>query len=336
MMADVLIRTDRMVGHITLNRPHALNALTHDIVRAVDAALRRWATDSAVALVVIDGAGDRAFCAGGDLAAIYRAGLAADHEANRAFFADEYRMNARIGSYPKPVIAFLHGFVMGGGVGIGGHASHRIVGESTRISMPEVSIGMVPDVGGTFILGHAPGRIGEYLGLTGARIGPGDAILAGFADFFVPEADWPAVKEALAAAGDPLVIPRHPRPEAQLEGRDLAAFGGETVQDILTALEASGGHEASQQLQRNSPLAMAAALHLIRAGRHDDHLRNSLAREFRFSYRSTVVGDFLEGIRALVIDKDRNPVWAGEYGPAQVAGMLASLESDELSWKDNG
>ncbi|MEF9605387.1 enoyl-CoA hydratase/isomerase family protein, partial [Paracoccus sp. PXZ] len=200
------------------NRPQALNALSHEMALAIDAALQEWRDDPEVALVVIDAAGERAFCSGGDIAAVYRAGLAGDHRVGRDFFRDEYRMNARIKDYPKPIVAFMQGFVMGGGVGVGGHAGHRIVGDSTRIAMPETGIGLIPDVGGSWLLGHAPGHVGEYLGLTGARMGPGDAIFAGFADAYIPEAEWPALIERLAETGDVAAIAGHPRPEAPLEG----------------------------------------------------------------------------------------------------------------------
>ena len=181
-MDDLTIRTAGRAGRITFTRPKALNALTHAMARAIHDALDGWRDDPAVALVIIDAEGDRAFCAGGDIAAVYHAGRAGDHQVGRDFFRDEYRMNAAIADFPKPIVAFMQGFVMGGGVGVGGHASHRIVGDTTRIAMPESGIGLIPDVGGTWLLGRAPGRIGEYLAMTGGRMTAGDAIHAGFAD----------------------------------------------------------------------------------------------------------------------------------------------------------
>lgn len=332
---DMIARKDRRAGRLTFNRPQALNALSHEMVQVIDAALCDWQGDPEVALVIIDAEGDRAFCSGGDIAAVYRAGLAGDHHVGRDFFRDEYVMNARIAGYPKPVVALMQGFVMGGGVGVGGHASHRIVGETTQLAMPECGIGLIPDVGGSWLLAHAPGRVGEYLGLTGARMGPGDAIHAGFADSFIPEADWPALKDRLAETGDVNLILPHPAPEAPLRDRDLSAFGATSVAEIIAALEAAGDEAALKVLRRNSPLSMAATLELVRAARGDRDIRDSLARELRFTARATAESDFIEGVRAQLIDKDRNPRWSADAGPAHVAAMLAPLGADELNWEDS-
>lgn len=333
-MAEMIARKDRRAGRLTFNRPQALNALSHEMVQVIDKALRDWRDDPEVTLVIIDAEGDRAFCSGGDIAAVYRAGLAGDHQLGRVFFRDEYVMNARIADYPKPVVALMQGFVMGGGVGVGGHASHRIVGETSQIAMPECGIGLIPDVGGSWLLGHAPGRCGEYLGLTGARMGPGDAIYAGFADSFVPEAEWPALTDRLAGTGDANLILGHPRPEAPLESRDLSSFGSPALPEIIASLEAAGDSAALKVLRRNSPLSMAATLALVRAARGDRDLRESLSRELRFTARATAESDFIEGVRAQLIDKDRNPQWSADAGPAHVAAMLAPLGADELNWED--
>ncbi|WP_288948623.1 enoyl-CoA hydratase/isomerase family protein [uncultured Paracoccus sp.] len=334
-MNDMIIRKDRRAGRLTFNRPQALNALSHEMALAIDAALREWRDDPEVALVIIDAEGERAFCSGGDIAAVYRAGLAGDHRVGREFFRDEYIMNARIAEYPKPIVAFMQGFVMGGGVGVGGHASHRIVGDTTQIAMPECGIGLIPDVGGSWLLGHAPGRCGEYLGLTAARMGAGDAIFTGFADSYIPEAEWPALIERLAESGDVAAIGAHPAPEAPLTTVDLSAFAGETVAEIVAALETAGNEAALKPLRRNSPLSMAATLALVRAARKDATLRDSLARELRFTARATAGSDFLEGVRAQIIDKDRNPRWSADASPAHVAEMLAPLGADELIWEEN-
>ena len=211
-MEDVLVRVEGRAGRITLNRPRVLNALSHAMAGAIATALDAWEGDPAVALVLIDGAGERAFCSGGDLAQIWEAARRGDFACERRFWADEYRLNARIARYPKPYVALMHGFVMGSGVGVSAHGSHRVVGESAAVAMPECAIGLVPDVGGTHLLAKAPGRLGEYLGLTGARMGPEDAIVAGFADSFVPEAEWPALAAELAATGDPAAIAARARP----------------------------------------------------------------------------------------------------------------------------
>lgn len=333
-MSDLSIRKDRRAGRITFTRPQALNALSHEMAVAIHRALDDWRGDDSVALVIIDAEGDRAFCAGGDIAAVYHAGRAGDHAVGQGFFADEYRMNAAIADYEKPVVAFMQGFVMGGGVGVGGHAGHRVVGDTTQVAMPESGIGLIPDVGGTWLLSRAPGRIGEYLGLTGARMDAGDAIHAGFADIYLPEAEWDAAKEVLAETGDVTRLKGRPAPASALADRDLSAFGGRGVDDIMAALEQQGDEGALNPLRRNSPLSMAATLAMVRAARGDQRMQDALSREYRFTRRATAQSDFLEGVRAQIIDKDRTPAWAADAGPAAVDAMLAPLGADELEWED--
>ncbi|WP_347918441.1 enoyl-CoA hydratase/isomerase family protein [Paracoccus marcusii] len=332
-MDDLTIRTAGRAGRITFTRPNALNALTHAMARAIHDALDGWRDDPAVALVIIDAEGDRAFCAGGDIAAVYHAGRAGDHQVGRDFFHDEYRMNAAIADFPKPIVAFMQGFVMGGGVGVGGHASHRIVGDTTRIAMPESGIGLIPDVGGTWLLGRAPGRIGEYLAMTGGRMTAGDAIHAGFADMYIPEADWPGLIAMLEDSGDVTGLRGHPAPAATLDRRDLSAFGGRTLADITAALQEAGDDESLEALRRNSPLSMAAGLAMVRAARGDDCMQQSLSREYRFTARATAESDFLEGVRAQIIDKDRKPVWRRDASDDTLRAMLAPLGDDELQWE---
>ena len=232
-MDDLNIRKTGRAGRITFTRPKALNALSHPMALAIQDALDGWRNDPDVALVIIDAEGDRAFCAGGDIAAVYHAGRAGVHKVGREFFRDEYRMNATIADYPKPIVAFMQGFVMGGGVGVGGHASHRVVGDTTRIAMPESGIGLIPDVGGTWLLSRAPGRIGEYLALTGARMGPGDALHAGFADLYIPEAKWPALIDELQRTGDTGCLTGHPAPASALA---WIPAPGNRIQGILGVL----------------------------------------------------------------------------------------------------
>ncbi|KIX19442.1 enoyl-CoA hydratase/isomerase family protein [Paracoccus sp. 228] len=332
-MDDLTIYTAGRAGRITFTRPKALNALTHAMARAIHDALDNWRDDPAVALVIIDAEGDRAFCAGGDIAAVYHAARAGDHQVGRDFFRDEYRMNAAIADFPKPIVAFMQGFVMGGGVGVGGHASHRIVGDTTRIAMPESGIGLIPDVGGTWLLGRAPGRIGEYLAMTGGRMTAGDAIHAGFADMYIPEADWPGLIAMLEDSGDVTGLRGHPAPAATLDRRDLSAFGGRTLADITAALQEAGDDESLEALRRNSPLSMAAGLAMVRAARGDDCMQQSLSREYRFTARATAESDFLEGVRAQIIDKDRKPVWRRDASDDTLRAMLAPLGDDELQWE---
>lgn len=333
-MDDLNIRKTGLSGRITLARPQALNALNHAMALAIHAALEQWRDDDQVRIVIIDAEGERAFCAGGDIAAVWRGGMAGDHRVGRDFFADEYRMNAAIRDYPKPVVAFMQGFVMGGGVGIGGHASHRIVGDTTQIAMPEAGIGLIPDVGGSWLLAHAPGRIGEYLALTGARMGPGDAIHAGFADTYLPEAEWPDLIRRLENTADPALIEGEDAPSAPLQTRDLSAFAAPDLPRIIGALEDRGDSDTLRIMQGNSPLSMAAALVLVRAAREDRRMQDSLSREYRFTARATAGSDFLEGVRAQLIDKDRQPKWSADAGPEHVAAMLAPLDDDELLWEE--
>ncbi|WP_022708162.1 MULTISPECIES: enoyl-CoA hydratase/isomerase family protein [Paracoccus] len=332
-MTDLSIRKTGRAGRITFTRPKALNALSHPMAQAIHRALDDWREDADVDLVIIDAEGERAFCAGGDIAAVYHAGKAGDHSVGADFFRDEYRMNAAIADYPKPIVAFMQGFVMGGGVGVGGHAGHRIVGDTTRIAMPESGIGLIPDVGGTWLLARAPGRIGEYLALTGARMGPGDAIHARFADSYLPEDLWPDLIAELERTGDATLIRGQTPPDAPLATRDLSAFGGHDLEQIRARLEAQGDADSLKALDRNSPLSMAAGLEMVRAARADDRMQQSLSREFRFTARATRQGDFLEGVRAQIIDKDRQPDWQAAATPEAVAAMLAPLD-DELEWEE--
>jgi enoyl-CoA hydratase len=314
-MSDIHIRGEGRAGRITLTRPQALNALTYEMVRAIEEAIDGWRDDGSVALVLIDAEGDRAFSAGGDIQQIYDTGRRGDFFFARRFWADEYRMNAKIASYPKPYVALCHGFVMGGGVGVSVHGSHRIVCETSRIAMPECAIGLIPDVGGTALLSEAPGFLGEYLGLTGHRMGPGEALYAGFADHFVPQEAWPELMRVLVETGDadqitPFMAAAPENTLAADQDRIDDAFSAPDLATLMARLEASDwGVGVLKILARQSPLSMACTLELIRAARREPGLEKALEREFRFAARSISDGDLLEGIRAFVIDKDRKPVW---------------------------
>ncbi|RMF34050.1 MAG: enoyl-CoA hydratase/isomerase family protein [Alphaproteobacteria bacterium] len=329
-MSGIRIRTEGRVGRVTLARPEALNALTHEMALALEDALRGWADDPAVTMVLIDAEGERAFCAGGDIQRLYDTGRAGDFAYGRRFWTDEYRLNLLIAEYPKPYVALMQGFTMGGGVGISCHGSHRVVCESSRIAMPECGIGLIPDVGGSYLLARAPGHLGEFLGLTGTRMGPGDAIHAGFADMFVPAERWPALTAALVAEPDPAaVLPRfaEPAPDSPLAARQAeidAVWCG-----ALDEIREGADPEAAKALARGCPLSLACALETIRAARAGG-VREALIREYRFTARCMEHGEFLEGIRAAVIDKDRNPHWQVEATPERVAMMLAPLGEEEL------
>lgn len=335
-LPELIVRTEGRAGRLTLNRPQALNALTHAQCLGTLEALSAWRDDPAVALVILDGAGPRAFCSGGDIAQVTLEGRRGNLAAGRAFWRDEYRMNVTLARYPKPVVSFLHGFVMGGGVGYGCHNSHRIAGESLQLAMPECGIGLIPDVGGTWLLSRAPGAVGLWMALTAARLGPGDAIAAGFADAFVPEAEWEALKARLCETGRP-ALPGRPAPDAPLMARRPLIdrlFAGATIPEILAALEADDSdlaRDALRAMRRNSPLSMASTLAMLRPP--PASLEAAIRQEFRWVWRSMEQGDFIEGVRAQILDKDRNPRWkharAEDVTAAEVAAMLAPLGPDD-------
>ena len=345
-MTDILIRTEGRAGRITLNRPDALNALTWDMCLAIEKALDDWRNDEAIALVIIDGAGDRAFCAGGDIAEMYAAGQRGDAAYGRRFWRYEYRLNRKIFLYSKPVVTFLHGFTMGGGVGVGCHASHRIVCENSQIAMPECGIGLVPDVGGSLMLALAPGRVGEYLGVTGYRMDAGDAIFAGFADSYVAQKDWDALKTELAKSGDVGVLdPRiSPAPQSRLAGWQAeidANFAGDTLGDFYRAWPATPGLavvHAQKLMARNAPFAMTCAVEIIHRVRNGLRIENALDQEYRYTFRCVEQGDFIEGIRAAIIDRDRNPQWQHaswqDVKTLEVTRMLMPLGKDAIKWED--
>jgi enoyl-CoA hydratase/carnithine racemase len=334
------IRRQGRAGRISFNRPDALNALTHEMALAIENALQAWLGDKAIELIVFDAEGERAFCAGGDVERLYEAGKAGDFDFGRRFFEDEYRLNAMIAEYAKPTVALMQGFVMGGGVGIGCHCSRRIVGETTRIAMPECVIGLVPDVGGTFLLGHAPGRCGWYLGLTGTRMDAADAIYAGFADIFVPKAFWPELAGLLCEIGDVSVIGgfiQDPGVSRLRERRNDVdeCFSAPSALDCLERLERRASDwslEAAQQMRRGCPLSVACTHDLVGLGAAAGTVRQALANELRFTWRSMSDGEFLEGIRAQIIDKDRNPRWRKSklegVTETEIASMLAPLETE--------
>lgn len=340
-MGEIDIRIAGRAGRITLTRPEALNALTHDMALAIEAAVDDWARDDRVAMIVLDAEGERAFCSGGDIARLYETGRPGDYAYGRQFWFDEYRLNNRLATYAKPIAAFCQGFTMGGGVGISLHSSHRVTGESTQIAMPECGIGLVPDVGGSLLLARAPARAGVYLALTAARMGAADAIWAGFADHFVPEKDWPGLIAELEETGDPAAITHAALAPAPGGLADLAPelarlLAGRTLTEIRAALEVEGSDLATSilaKMARNAPLSMAVIVEIIGrlASRPAATVRDALDLEYRFVCRSMEHGDFLEGIRAQIIDRDRSPKWRHPW-PADVpegdiAAMLAPLDA---------
>lgn len=345
---EVLIDKRDGLGLITLNRPKAINALSHAMVRTISDALRDWADDDEVRTVVVTGAGERGLCAGGDIVAIYNDAKnrrpqvsGADSEAGR-FWRDEYILNALIGRYPKPYVVVMDGIVMGGGVGIAGHGSHRIVTERSSVGMPEVGIGFIPDVGGTYLLSRAPGELGTHLALTTARMKAGDAIAAGFADYFVPSEQIPSLLNTLRTESADIAIAKYataaPEPEllAQRHWID-ACYSADTVAQIVTRLQANPAEQAAQaasDVLTKSPVALQVTLRSLRSARKADSLEAVLNEEYRVSVASLDSHDLVEGIRAQVIDKDRNPQWSpaslAEVDPAQVDAYFAELGEWEL------
>jgi enoyl-CoA hydratase len=317
---EVLIRREGRAGRITMNRPEALNALTYPMVGRISEALDAWQNDPAVALVLLDGAGHRAMCAGGDVRSLYESRAHGLDDA-LAFWREEYALNALIHRYPKPFVPIMDGIVMGGGIGLSGHASHRIVTERSRLAMPETGIGLVPDVGGTWLLARAPGETGIYLGLTGESMNAADAIHARFSDAFVPS-------DKRAALTDRLIDPKggtvaqvisafgQDAGTSQLAARtsDInTAFSCTSVEDILAALAAHPGEWAEKTaatLKQKSPKALKLTLAAIRGARALQSLGQALIAEFRLTVRLFEDGEFPEGVRALLIEKDKKPKWS--------------------------
>ena len=337
----VFSRQDR-VGIITLDRPAALNALTHRMVLAISRALDAWETDEDVALVVVRGEG-RAFCAGGDIQAIYRAGLAG--EPLYGFFADEYRLNARIQSYSKPYIALIDGIVMGGGVGISIHGSHRIFTENARFAMPEATIGFFPDVGGSRFLPRLPGQFGLWLGLTGSRLGWGDALWSGLATHCVKSGSLDDLVAAWASGGDidqalqsVCQSPQQAIDEPTLANIQsfFAAPDLDTLWKDLTSAASAGDRfavETLKKMSKCSPTSLHVAFRQIRAGGLLS-MPECMAMEYRIVNKMLQGHDFYEGIRAAVIDKDASPRWEPDdltsVKPAAVDAYFANLGSGEL------
>ncbi|HEY6650158.1 MAG TPA: enoyl-CoA hydratase/isomerase family protein [Mycobacterium sp.] len=328
---DVLVNVENGIGLITLNRPKAINSLTHPMVTALSKVLTDWEHDDNVRAVVLSGAGERGLCAGGDIVVIYHSAQADGSEA-RQFWYDEYLLNAQIGRFSKPYVALMDGFVMGGGVGVSAHGSVRVVTDTTKMAMPEVGIGFIPDVGGTFILSHAPGLLGHHAALTGAQFDGADAITLGFADHFVPHDKLPAFKDAIVADGIDAALAAHmqePPPSQLLAQRDWIdhCYAGNTVEDIVAALrghDAGPANDAANLIASRSPISVSVALQAIRRAAKLDTLEDVLRQEYRTSVGALRSHDLVEGIRAQVIDKDRNPKWS----PASLAAVtIADVEA---------
>jgi enoyl-CoA hydratase len=324
---EVLTHVDDGVGFLILNRPKAINSLTQNMVNVLSAVLSRWEHDDAVRAVVLSGAGERGLCAGGDVVIIYHSARADGVEARR-FWRDEYLLNAQIGRFPKPYVSLMDGIVMGGGVGVGAHANTRVVTDTSKVAMPEVGIGFIPDVGGTYLLSRAPGSLGLHAALTGAPFSGADAIALGFADHYVPHDKLDEFTRAIVTDGVESALADH---AVEPPPSDLAAqqdwidecYAGDTVAEIVDALrrhDAEAAHGAADLIASHSPIALSVTLESVRRAAKLDTLEDVLTQEYRVSCASLRSHDLVEGIRAQIIDKDRNPRWS----PATLANVRAA------------
>jgi len=314
----VVARRSGDLGFVTLDRPRAINALDLAMVRAFREVLDAWADDDAVAAVVVDGAGERGLCAGGDIKA-FHASIHDDRgAAARTFFHDEYHLDHRLATYPKPTYALMHGLVLGGGLGVSGHDSRRLVTDSSRVGMPEVTIGLVPDVGGTWLLARAPGELGTHLALTACMVGPADAIACGLADVHVRAEAFDELRAARDVDGLEQVVRRRstpPAPGELLEQRAWidACYAEGSALEVVRALEGRPepeARDAAATIRTKSPSAVAVAWAAVRRARALTSLAEALEQEYRVSCARLEHPDMAEGIRAQVIDRSRAPQWS--------------------------
>jgi enoyl-CoA hydratase len=345
---DLIARREGAVGVIRLNRPKAINAVTLEMFRSVDKALDEFEADPAVGLILLEGAGERGLCAGGDIRALYESSQVKG-DLGKILWREEYILNARIARFAKPYVAFMDGIVMGGGVGLSAHASHRVVTERTKLAMPEVGLGFFPDVGGTWLLSRSPGEIGTYFGLTGQTMNGPDAIYARFADAVVPSSKLAALRETLVnlragvnsaevkATIDGFATGETSGPVAANQSQIDRWFAHDRMQDIVAALQQDGSELAQSTLKtlnEKSPRGMVVALKLLRLARASASLEQCLVREYRAALQVFASDDFREGVRAAVIDKDRNPRWSPprieDVTPEMVAPYFAEIGADEL------
>lgn len=336
--AEVLVERRGELGHIILNRPRALNSLTAGMVATIATTLDQWRDDDAVTVVALSGAGERGLCAGGDIVGIY-SDLVAGGQGSAAFWADEYALNAAIARYPKPFVALMDGLVLGGGVGISAHASVRVVTDRSKVGMPEVGIGFVPDVGGTWLLSHAPGELGTHYGLTGGTMTGAEAIVAGFADHEVASADLPALLVALEGGDAAGSVAQFAVVQGAPDSRPWIAecYSSDDALEILSRLEASPSDEAREAaagIRAKSPTSVVLTLASLRRAAQLPSLEAALDQEYRVSLRIIEGSEMVEGIRAQVIHKDRTPHWnpasIAEVDAAEVERHFADLGDREL------
>lgn len=343
---DILFENKGALGLVILNRPRALNALTHDMCIAMHRKLREWEEDAFIRAVAIRGMGPRAFCAGGDIRAMADSSVAGTAEAAH-FLRDEYRLNALIGAFSKPYVAFTHGVVMGGGAGVSVHGTYRLADTDLVFAMPEAGIGFVPDIGASYFLSRCPGEIGMYLGLTGTRIGLGDALALGLMTHSVARGDHDALLERLArgeAAAKAVAGFARPAPPSPLmDRRDMIdlVFSAHSVEAVLERLDRDGSPfaaETARLVRGRSPTSLRLAFRLIREGKSLSR-NDCLKMEYRVGSRVVMGHDFREGVRALIRDKDGQPKWQpsalAAVSESEIAGFFASLGGNELSFSAN-
>ncbi|WP_113913031.1 enoyl-CoA hydratase/isomerase family protein [Roseovarius dicentrarchi] len=313
---NVSITQTGQVGRITLNRPKALNALTLGMVQTICAALEDWKTDDSASLVIFDAAEGRAFCAGGDIGEMYRTGREGNYAYGHEFWRTEYQLNHLIATYPKPTVSIVDGIVMGGGVGIAAHCTDRIMTENALFAMPECSIGLVPDIGASVLLARTPGRCGEYLALTGTRLSGSDCLYAGLCDHYVKSSTLAQLESQIISEGRvPDLAGFSQTPEFTMDKHQAQideAFGLETIPQICAHLErgtSDWAQETAKKMKAGAPMSLLMTLSLVRAARSHRSLMTALRDEFRFVSRAAEMGEFLEGTRAAIIDKDRSPAW---------------------------
>ena len=336
---EVLTRVEGGVGLITLNRPKAINSLNQQMVDALSAVLTRWENDDAVRAVVLSGAGERGLCAGGDLVPLYHS-MREDGVEARRFWRDEYLLDGQIGRFAKPYVALMDGIVMGGGVGVSAHGSVRVVTDTSKVAMPEVGIGFIPEVGQMYLLSRAPGALGMHAALTGAPFSGADAIALGFADHYVPHRELDAFTRAIVADGAESALAGHaiePPPSelaAQREWID-ECYAKDSVVDIVAALrghDAGPANDAANLIATRSPIAVSVAFEAVRRAAKMETLEDVLTQDYRMSSAASRSHDFVEGIRAQIIDKDRNPKWSpatlAEVTAADVEAYFAPVDDD--------
>ncbi len=341
--AEVLFEARNALGIITLNRPRQLNALSYGMVKAMHEMLEQWALETAIKAVVITGAGEKAFCAGGDIRSLHDLGRAGRIEEARAFWREEYILNRFIKRYPKPYVALIDGIVMGGGVGVSVHGSHRVAGDKYLFAMPEVGIGFFPDVGATYALSRLPDHLGRYLAVTGARIGADDGLAAGLVTHRIPSSHFAPVMHALSegAAVDAVLnahaIAPQPAPLGSNRAAIRAAFSHGTILDVLAALDTMAARgdgfaaQTAESMRTKSPTSMVLALAQMVQGANLS-FEEAMRLEFRIVSRIIAGHDFIEGVRAVIIDKDHKPRWnparIEDVSEALIAPYLAPLADD--------